>query len=59
MQEKLFGDSYRSGCPEMNSCITGLIQYKPTNNITNKLKQINAPPNKKVWSFEELSSSVS
>ena len=40
----------------MNSCITGFIQYKPTNNITNKLKQIKAPPNKKVLSFEELSS---
>ena len=43
----------------MNSCITGFIQYKPTNNITNKFKKIKAPPNKKVGSFEELSSAVS
>ena len=59
MYEKIFGDFYRSGCPEINSCITGFIQYKPTNNITNKLKKSKAPPNKKVWSFEELSSAVS
>ena len=38
----------------MNSCITGFIQYKHTNNITSKLKKSKAPPNKKVWSFEEL-----
>ena len=43
----------------MNSCITGFIQYKPTNNIINKLKKSKAPPNKKVWLFEELSSVAS
>jgi len=39
----------------MNSCITGFIQYNPTNNIINILKNTKAPPNNKVWSFEELS----
>ncbi len=52
-------DYYKRGLPDMNSCITGFIQYKPTNNITNKLKKIKAPPNKKVLSFEELSSADS
>ncbi len=42
----------------MYSCITGFIQYKHTNSITNKLKNSKAPPNKKVWSFEELSSAA-
>ena len=42
----------------MNSCITGFIQYNPTNNITDKLTKIKAPPNKNVWPFEELSSDV-
>ena len=50
---------YKRGLPEMNSCNTGLIQYKPTNNITKRLKKSNAPPNKNVCSFEELSSAVS
>ena len=49
-------DCYKSGLPDRNSCTTGFIQYKPTNNITNTLKKIKAPPNKKVLSFEELSS---
>ena len=52
-------DYYKRGLPDMNSCITGFIQYKPTNNIINKLKKSNAPPNKKVWLFEELSSVAS
>ena len=47
---------HKRGLPDRNSCITGFIQYKPTNNITNKLKKTKAPPNKKVLSFEELSS---
>ena len=46
---------YKRGLPDRNSCICGFIQYKPTNNITNKLKKRRAPPSKKVWSFEELS----
>ena len=49
-------DSYKRGLPDMNSCITGFIQYKPTNNITNRLKKTRAPLKKKVWSLEELSS---
>ena len=53
---KLPDDYYKRGLPEMNSCITGFIQYKPTNNITNILKKTKAPPNKNVLSFEELSS---
>ena len=56
MQEELPNVSYKRGLPEINSCITGFIQYKPTNNMTNKLKIIKAPPSKKVWSFELLSS---
>ena len=47
---------YKRGLPDRNSWTTGFIQYKPTNNITNKLKKIKAPPNKKVLSFEVLSS---
>ena len=39
---------HKRGLPDMNSCITGFIQYKPTNNITEKLKKIKTPPNKKV-----------
>ena len=38
----------------MNSCITGFIQYKPTNNITNKLNKSKAPPNKNGWVLDEL-----
>ena len=58
MQEELPNVSYKRGLPEINSCITGFIQYKPTNNMTNKLKNIKTPPNKKVWSLEVLSSVV-
>ena len=54
MYEVYFNEIHKRGLPEMNSCMTGFIQYKPTNNIMNTLKKINAPPNKKVWSFEEL-----
>ena len=56
MYGNLFDESYKRALPEMNSCITGFIQYKPTNNIMKTLKKISAPPNKKVCSFEELSS---
>ena len=49
-------DYYKRGWPDINSCITGFIQYMLTNIIKNKLKKINAPPNKKVLSLEELSS---
>ena len=56
MYEVIQEDSYKRGLPDMNSCITGFIQYKPTNNITNRLKKTKAPLNKKVWSLEELSS---
>ena len=49
-------DDYKRGLPDINSCISGFIQYKLTNSITNKLKKIKAPPNKKVLPFEELSS---
>ncbi len=56
MQEIIFDVAYKRGLPEMNSCITGFIQYKPTNVITNKLTKSKAPPNKKVWSLEGLSS---
>ena len=38
----------------MNSCITGFIQYKPTDIITSKLNKSKAPLNIKVWSPEEL-----
>ena len=55
MKELKF-DYYKRGLPDINSCITGFIQYKLTNNMTNKLKKIKAPPNKKVLKFEELSS---
>ena len=48
MQEELPNAYYKRGLPEINSCITGFIQYKPTNNMTNKLKNIKAPPSKKV-----------
>jgi len=48
-------DSYKRGLPDMNSCITGFIQYAPTDIITSKLKKSNALANKKVWSSEELS----
>ena len=48
MYEVNFNEIYKRGLPEMNSCMTGFIQYKPTNNIMNTLKKINAPPNKKV-----------
>ncbi len=47
---------YKRGLPEINSCITGFIQYRPTNNMTNTLKTIKTPPSKKVCSFEVLSS---
>tara|TARA_B100000965_G_scaffold295670_1_gene253852 strand:+ start:3236 stop:3475 length:240 start_codon:yes stop_codon:yes gene_type:complete len=43
---------YKRGLPEMNSCISGFIQYIPTNIITDKLKKSNAPPNKKVLPVE-------
>ena len=56
MYQQISNEFHKRGLPDMNSCITGFIQYKPTNNITNKLKKSKAPPNKKVWSFEELSS---
>ena len=52
----LANDYHKRGLPDMNSCITGFIQYMPTNNITNKLKKTKAPPSKKVLPFEELSS---
>ena len=58
MYEKVLKGFQRRGLPEMNSCITGFIQYSPTKNITNKLTKSNAPPNKNVWSFEELTSEV-
>ena len=49
-------DYYKRGWPDMNSCITGFIQYMLTKIIKHKLKKIKAPPNKKVLSLEELSS---
>ena len=55
-RKKIGDDSYRRGLPDINSCITGFIQYIPTKSITNKLKKTRAPPSRKVWSFEELSS---
>ena len=45
-------DSHKRGLPDINSCIAGFIQYKPTKNITDKLKKTKAPPSKKVWSLK-------
>tara|TARA_B100001113_G_scaffold326397_1_gene299274 strand:+ start:401 stop:592 length:192 start_codon:yes stop_codon:yes gene_type:complete len=59
MYQQISNGFHKRGLPDMNSCITGFIQYKPTNNITNKFKRSKAPPNKKLRSFEELSSDVS
>ena len=43
----------------MNSCTKGFIQYKPTNNITDKFKKTSADPNNKDWLLEDTSPSVS
>ena len=56
MYEGITCGNHRRGLPEINSCITGFIQYNPTNNIKVRLKKISAPLNKNVCSPEELSS---